>query len=250
VTIRAVLFDLGNTLLEYAQHGHWREFLSRRLEEMQPLVCGLCSATKPPADFVTRTVEAIGERPRELERSGRSWHFADRLRAGLGAVGMCADDDALARLTDAFYEPIRAGTRPYPETREALDRLRALGVKQAIITNSPWDRPARLLRGDLDQWGLADHFDAFICSGEVPWRKPNPSFMQAAADALGVMPAECLVVGDILEVDIAGAQAAAMPSVWVNREGGSAPPDGPQPTWVAAELTEVVGIVARGCEHR
>jgi HAD superfamily hydrolase (TIGR01509 family) len=250
VIVRAVLLDLGNTLLDYAQHGHWREFLSQRLVEMRPLIRDLCAATEPPADLVKHMVGAIGERPRELERSGRSWHFTDRLRVALSALGMCVGDDALDRLTDALYDPIRAGTRPYPETRDALDCLRALGVKQAIITNSPWDTPARLPRADLERWGMANYFAAFICSGDVPWRKPNPSFMQAAADALGVAPEECLVVGDTLEVDVAGAVAAGMPAVWINRDDEALPPGGPQPTWTAGELGEVVGIVGARSEPR
>jgi FMN phosphatase YigB (HAD superfamily) len=118
--------------------------------------------------------------------------------------------------------------------------LRARGIPLAIITNSPWDTPARLLRRDLQQWDCDGFFDAFICSGEVPWRKPNPAFMRAAADALAVPPAECLVVGDSLENDIAGARAAEMRSVWINPAGAAAPADGPQPDWTARALTDVV----------
>jgi hypothetical protein len=34
VTIRAILFDLGNTVLEYSLTGHWREFLRQRLAQI------------------------------------------------------------------------------------------------------------------------------------------------------------------------------------------------------------------------
>jgi len=244
MTIRAVLFDLGNTLLEYRLQGRWREFLRERLEEMYPLVCEVGPVALSPVEFGARVGDIIGgERARQIERSGRSWHFADRLREGLAAAGLSADGNLLDRLTDAFYEPIRACTRPYPDTREALDRLYSQGMRLAIITNSPWDTPARLLRGDLETWGMAGYFDAFICSGEVPWRKPNPSFVLAAAEAVQLSAGDCLVVGDTLEVDIAAAHAAGMRSVWLNREGGPAPPGAPEPDWVARGLVEIAEMV-------
>jgi HAD superfamily hydrolase (TIGR01509 family) len=246
MTIRAILFDLGNTLLEYGLHGQWGEFLRRRLEEMYPLVGKLVgSIVTSPDEFGAQLAEIIGgDGPRKIERGGRSWHFGERLREALAAAGLSADRQALDRLTDEFYQPIRACTRPYPETRETLERLRAQQMPMAIITNSPWDTPAQLLRGDLEQWGLADYFRALICSGEVPWRKPNPLFMLAAAEALGAAAGECLVVGDTLEVDIAGAQAAGMRSVWISRGAAPVPPEAPNPTWTATRLTEVAEITA------
>jgi len=246
VIIRAVLFDLGYTLLEYSLQGRWRAFLTQRLAEMHALVSSLVAPVAlPPAEFAATVGEVIGgERARAIERSGRSWHFAERLREGLAAAGLCADGTALDQLTDAFYEPIRACTRPYPDTRETLARLRTAGIRLAIITNAPWDTPARLLRGDAERWRIADFFDAFICSGEVPWRKPNPVFMLAAAEALGVPASHCLVVGDSLQIDVAGAAAAGMRSVWIKRDDAPAPPDTPQPNWAAESLARVVEIAA------
>ena len=241
---RAVLFDLGNTLLVYAQAGRWREFCLERLEEMHPLVCETLGRPAVPAgEFAARVDEVIGRRGKVIEDSGRSWHFAERLREGLAAVGLRADGDSLSQLTDAFYEPIRACTKPYPDTRETLESLKGLGMGLAVVTNSPWDTPTRLLRGDLERWGLADFFEAFVCSGELPWRKPNPEFMWQAGRELGVEPEACLVAGDSLAADVAGARAARMTSAWVNREGAVLPPDGPQPDHVAKSLLEVLGIL-------
>jgi FMN phosphatase YigB (HAD superfamily) len=81
-----------------------------------------------------------------------------------------------------------------------------------------------------------------IFSGDVPWRKPNPEFMWAAARELGVDPGECLVVGDSLPADVAGAKAAGIPSVWINRDGAVAPADGARPDWEVTSLGEVAGI--------
>jgi HAD superfamily hydrolase (TIGR01509 family) len=272
VTIRAILFDLGNTVLEYSLTGHWREFLRQRLAQIwreavhgdtrsfaspfakatgdEPLRTTLLSRGSSGEDvdtaageFAQKVGDVIGgAEARAIEHSGRSWPFRERLRAGLAAVGVSADAESIERLTDLFYEPIHACNKPYPDTAETLARLRAAGLALAIITNAPWDTPARLLRGDLEQWDCAHFFDAFVCSGEVPWRKPNPRFMIAAAEALGMSADECLVVGDTLDVDIAGANAAHMRSVWINPTGEPAPLDAARPDWVAQSIGGVPKI--------
>jgi len=58
--IRAVLFDLGNTLLEYGLDGRWREFLRERLQEMHP-VCDTPPRPKlSAAEFAAQVAEIIG----------------------------------------------------------------------------------------------------------------------------------------------------------------------------------------------
>ena len=242
--VSAVLFDLGNTLLEYSLQGRWEEFLRRRLEEMYPLIFdNVRPAGLSAADFAEKVGKIIGGRGRLVEQNGHSWHFGKRLGEGLAAVGVKLETAQLERLTEFFYQPVRAGASLYPETCEVLAQLRAADLKLVIITNSPWDVPLRLMRGDLAQWDLERFFDAFICSGNLAWRKPNPDFMFAAAEKVGVLPAGCLVVGDNLQADIAGAQAAGMKSVWINRTGATVPAGCPPPDWTERSLVEVMEIV-------
>ena len=51
------------------------------------------------------------------------------------------------------------------------------------------------------------------------------------------------MVGDSLEADVAGAKAAGMMSVWVNRERLSLPAAGPRPGWTVTTLAEARSIV-------
>jgi HAD superfamily hydrolase (TIGR01509 family) len=252
----AVLLDLGQTLLDYGPAARWPEFRVRRMIELYPLATRLwgvmCFSAEEFGEAVGAGVQT--DQMREMEHGGLSVHFHERLRAALTGVGIAASDGALQRMTDAFIEPIREWPKPFAETQSALEQLSSHGVKLAIITNAPWDTPSEPLYSDLGRWGLRRFFSAFVGSGEVPWRKPDPEFMWAAAGELGVPPEHCLVVGDNLMADIAGAGAAGMKSVWINRDQGSAPEDGrwsdrvakPRPDWVAASLTEVVRIVGAG----
>jgi len=242
---QAVLFDLGQTLLDYGPHSRWREFRIQRMRELYPLATQLWGAICLSADEFG---EAVGggiqtDRMREVEHNGIAVPFRERLREALAGVGIRADDGGIERMAEAFNEPIREWPRPFPETPAALERLRSRGVKLAIITNAPWDTAGELLYSDLERYGLRGFFGAFVGSGEVPWRKPHPEFMWTAASGLGVAPEQCLVVGDNLMADIAGATAAGMKSAWMDRDGAAAP-DEPRPDWVVKSLDEVVAIVS------
>ena len=130
VMYRAVLFDLGQTLLEYPAdtHGLWRSFLEDRLAAMHGAFCGIAPRVGDDVTaFVTRAIDIMWPE-RRINMSGRSWHFAKRLRAILDACGGGEVGDAgVERLTDLFYEPIGEATRRYPETLEGLEALRAAG---------------------------------------------------------------------------------------------------------------------------
>jgi HAD superfamily hydrolase (TIGR01509 family) len=244
----AVLFDLGQTLLDYGPHQRWPEFRIQRMTELYPLVTRMCGPTNLSAEEFGRVVGA-GIQTNEMraaEHSGLSVPFRSRLLQALAAAGVSPEDGQLEPLTDAFNEPVRAWPKPFAETDSVLRELRSLGMSLAIITNSPWDTPSEALYSDLDRYGLRGVFSAFVGSGEVPWRKPNPEFMWAAARQLGIASERCLVVGDNIMADIGGARAAGMRSAWVNREGAAVPPDAAQPDWTVKSLTEVLSIVRSG----
>lgn len=246
--LRAILFDLGQTLLDYGPQSRWPEFRIRRMVELYPLACELWGELGMEAAEFGQVVGAglQTDQFRAIEHSGLSLPFARRMREALAAIGVEPEDGALHRLVEAFNEPIRSWPQAYPDTKPSLHRLRALGVKLAVITNAPWDTPGRMLYSDLEGSRLAHLFETFVASGDVPWRKPNPEFMWAAARSLACPPERCLVVGDNLMADIGGARAAGMRSVWMNRSGGVAPRGSPAPDWVARSLEEVVRIVAEG----
>jgi putative hydrolase of the HAD superfamily len=97
---------------------------------------------------------------------------------------------------------------------EALDALRALGVRVAIVSNSEGmlDR----LFADL---GILRHFDAVVDSGIVGVEKPDPRIFRIALDRFGVAPERALMLGDTFVTDIAGARAAGMRAAFVDPFG-------------------------------
>src|ERR671932_2002294 len=106
-----------------------------------------------------------------------------------------------------------------PGARRALDRLRAAGVQLAVVSNQSGiargiltdaevaavNRRVDELLGPLGPWLVCPHGPGDGCG----CRKPAPGLVKQAAEALGVDPGACVVVGDTgADVEAAGAAGA------------------------------------------
>ncbi len=87
-----------------------------------------------------------------------------------------------------------------------IERFRERGGKTAVVSDYP-------ARSKLAALGVTQLFDAVIANGEEngpPRLKPWPDGYLAAARALGVEPAQCLVLGDRDDADGEAARRAGM----------------------------------------
>ena len=111
---------------------------------------------------------------------------------------------------NGFYEQ-RCGTRSrlYPQVRDTLQALRALGVKLAVVTN----KESRYTRVVMDVHHLTELFDAVVCGDTLPTKKPDPTGVQHCLSRFEVACSRALFVGDS-SIDVATARNAGV-GVWV-----------------------------------
>ena len=121
-----------------------------------------------------------------------------------------------AACLDYYYAHIAEFAKPFPEIPELLPKLRALGLKTAIVTNVTPDRLSSQKR-KVEALGIGHLFDAIVYSGEYGINKPDRRIFDHAAGLLGVDPSRCLFVGDDPTSDISGALGAGIEAVWVDR---------------------------------
>ena len=88
---------------------------------------------------------------------------------------------------------------------DALDAMRANGVKTAIVSNSEG-----MLEGLFRDLGIREHFDLVVDSGLVGVEKPDPRIFGFALDHFGIAPSRALHLGDTFATDILGARAAGI----------------------------------------
>ncbi len=88
-------------------------------------------------------------------------------------------------------QPIRrAGL--YPGVAETMDRLRARGVRQAILTNKPHE----VARSICERLGLSGRIDGLWGDREGAPSKPDPEALRQIARHFGLDPSQCAMVGD------------------------------------------------------
>jgi 2-haloalkanoic acid dehalogenase type II len=103
----------------------------------------------------------------------------------------------------------------YSDVVPALQRLRQAGYRLGTLTNG---------NADVRRVGLGHLFDFTLSAGSTGRAKPHPRMFEEACRLTRVAPAELAHVGDEPGTDLAGAQAAGVAVVWMNRRGQPADP--------------------------
>jgi putative hydrolase of the HAD superfamily len=113
---------------------------------------------------------------------------------------------------ETLVESIRF--QAYDDAAPALAELRSRGIGLLCVSN--WDVS---LAGVLDRCGLGGALDEVVTSAAAGARKPDPAIFESALRLAGCEAAEALHVGDTPEEDVAGANAAGIRSLLIERDG-------------------------------
>jgi len=188
------------------------------------------AAARPPA-LATAAREA-------RETLERQW-WSQLVSAALDIPAPSAVLDAIAAACWSHYaEP--SAWAVYPEVSRVLARLRDRGLRLAIVSNAD-----RRLAQVLTATGLAAAVDTVVLSSRVGATKPDPAIFRVALAELRATARDTVHVGDSLDTDVAGAGAAGLAVVWLDRRAPSSttvPRDVPRITSLSAlpDLLEVL----------
>ena len=121
----------------------------------------------------------------------------------------------------------------FPDVLPALDAMRGLGLRLAVISNFDERLP-----GLLEALDLKRRFDLVLPSSQIGVAKPSPRIFRHVLDQLGVDPRAALHVGDAKIEDVEGAEAAGMEAVLLDRGARRKPK-------AARDLLEVAATLER-----
>jgi HAD superfamily hydrolase (TIGR01549 family) len=182
VTLRAVVFDVGETLIDETRAwSAWADWLGiPRLTFLA--VCGAVIASGNPDHRepfrIFRPGLDLGEELRKREA------------AGVGE-GITADD-------------------LYPDAVDCLRAVHELGYRVGVVGNQPARAEAALA-------GLGLPIDLLASSATWGVEKPDPRFFERIATELDLPAAEIAYVGDRLDNDVRPAAAAGMQAIFLRR---------------------------------
>lgn len=207
MAIRVVLFDWGGTIAltepappsaayeavaRYARH---KLFLALRTEVFE-LACR----------------EAASHADAE-----HSLRIDELLNAAFERLGWSIDPDDIAACSRLFFEQATATDTVLEDAMALLVSLKSRGYRIGVVADAPF--PGSMYAGLLAEVGVARYLDAFVTTADVQRPKPAPDVFLHALTVLRADPHVALFVGDTVETDIAGARAAGLRAVLVDRLG-------------------------------
>lgn len=199
--VRTILFDAGGVLLDldYA-------YLQRLLSPF-----GVRPAVRQLSEAEALARREVERRVRDGRRVGEVWR--DYFHVVLGRVGLKADDhDAVIDTLWDAHQRVGLWTVAIPGAVATVRAVRRSGYRIGVVSNAE-GRVAR----DLDSAGFEGLFETVVDSHVVGVEKPNPKIFAIALERLEADAATTLYIGDVPSVDVAGARAAGINPVLLDR---------------------------------
>lgn len=207
--IRAVIFDLDDTLFDHTT-----------------------SATTAVRNWVTDlggtpTDELLAQWFEIEQRHFDSWLAGEvshqqqrrnRLRDFLPLIGRSVPPTEFEQdiAYDSFLTWYGRAWTAFPDARPALEGARNNGWRIGVLTNGSTLQQ----NSKLAEIGLADLVDVVSTAQGLGVGKPAPEAYHLTCKALGVEPAESLMIGDNLELDVLAARAAGLTALHLDRAAG------------------------------
>jgi putative hydrolase of the HAD superfamily len=171
----------------------------------------------------------LSEARHEVVRGG----FAALAAAGQPALPM----DLAIRLADRFTAYREEEMFIFPGAHDAIDALKSLGVKLALVTNGAADTQ----RAKVERFALTHRFDHIQIEGDHGFGKPEERAYLHAMQALGVTAPETWMIGDNLEWEIEAPQRLGIYSIWMDAHDAGLPPGSTvKPDRIIRSLSELL----------
>jgi HAD superfamily hydrolase (TIGR01549 family) len=239
--IKAVLFDLGDTLLNFGQVNTTRLF--RQGARLSYDFLKSCS--QPVGNFqyyCWRNLMGLRIRHLLSNITKKDFNSLALLRRIGIKKGIRLDGKQWRHFGWLWYEPLSKVATTEPKIKETLAVLKNLGLKLGIVSNTFVNGCS--LDKHLKQLGILDFFTVRVYSYEFDFRKPNTQIFKVAAKRIGETLENILYVGDRIDKDIKPAVKTGMQAV-LKAAYTNAGKKVPQGAWKINRLCELPGLVKR-----
>lgn len=210
--IEAVLFDLDDTLIDWADLAVTREeYFGPRVERLHNYLSGLGYELPPASEFQSILDQAIFATWDDAKKSWIIESYGVIMSQVLQNMGFVVDGLDPDELLRVFGWDPWPGVVVFPDTISVLEELRDRGYKIGLLTNS--FLPMWMRDRELEAFDLLSYFDARVTAADVGFVKPHPNIYYALLDMMQITPDRAVFVGDRPKNDIAGANAVGLISV-------------------------------------
>jgi len=222
--IKAVIFDLDNTLVD---------FMKMKGEAIDAAIRAMIDAGLDLSyDEVKRRIDAIYK-----EKGIEFQYVFDSL---LSDIFDKVNHKILSAGVVSYRRAREAALVPYPHVQITLYELLKMGMKLAVIS----DAPAKEAWLRLTYLNMHHIFDVVVTFEDTNERKPHPAPFKLALNKLKIKPNEAMMVGDWAERDIIGAKKVGMKTVFA-RYGDTFNTGASGGDYDANDIHELVGFIKK-----
>jgi putative hydrolase of the HAD superfamily len=239
--IKAILFDLGDTLLDFGTFDKSALFG----QACRQTYAFLKQCDQPVGWFAGYYIQIwLGLYMRLFisKLTGNDFDSLEMLKKYGQKNCFSLSDEQWAELNWLWYKPIYRQSSIEEGLAATLGRLKENGLRLAIVSNTFVN--AAVLDRHLEQENLTGFFEFRMYSYQFSFRKPDRRIFIEAAEKIGFEAEEIMFVGDRINLDIKGAEAVGMIPVLKNTytNAGKETPNGLIKIDRIAELLELIEV--------
>ena len=217
--IKAIVFDLGETLINYGPVSVNSVFHQGARLSYAYIQNELSESAKRSNfwAYFLKHFFLIRSHVVKAALSQREFDCAALLEKQLRTMGLSASAGQLEELCWRWYAPLAATATIEADLHSTLQRLQDRSLKFAILSNT--FLPGSVLDRHLKQWDLLRFFPLRFYTSETIIRKPDKRIYELVLDKLNVTATNAIMVGDHLRNDIFGAEKAGLQAVFKRGQG-------------------------------
>ncbi len=205
--IKAIVFDIGGTLVEYKIPLNWSELCSPAFE----CVADRCGYIFSEDDYnhAARVLARYNARinPREYEVSSNQ--IFSEIMSGMG---LPMED--IEKVKFHFYSYFRQDVHLYKEVKETLKRLSDQGILLGTLSDVAYGMDNVYALEDISE--VIKYIDYPLTSNDVGYRKPRAEGLKLLSEKMHIPVEEMAFVGDEEKDVMCAVNAGAYP-VLINR---------------------------------
>ncbi|XP_062503493.1 N-acylneuraminate-9-phosphatase-like [Corticium candelabrum] len=228
--LRAVLFDLDNTLINTTEADNTAYASVQKLLERK---------VSDPSEVTNLFTTLLAAEPVDLNCTKN----VDEWRTILWARSLeqAMTDESLCKEAYSVWKKTRLANMVF--NVETVDLLHAVRSQYKIVLLTNGDSQVQWEK--IRQCDAEKLFDAVVVSGDTEWEKPDSRIFSFACQLVGLQCENAVMIGDNLNTDIQGAiNANLLSSIWFQPSGdGYAAGTEPQAEYSVARLAQLPGIL-------
>jgi HAD superfamily hydrolase (TIGR01549 family) len=239
VMIKAVICDLGDTLINFHHIDVFKAFLKGARETYSFLGTDLGLQLPSFSKYHRHQKWSIRWAYLKSKLTGREFNSLDTLKNCARKLNIPIPEEKVDELAWRWYEPLALLAKADPHAVEMLEELCERSLKLAIVSNT--FVPPLALDRHLAQEKLLKYFPLRVYSCDLGVRKPKSKIFRYTLEKLEIQPHEAVFIGDSPTADILGARQVGMYAILKTKKSGRSKSD--NRTYLVSSLLQVAPII-------